>query len=140
VHDDKFEERWGSFRDLVAHMLGENRHCETEVMWYPATDAYVSGDEFVVRMDVSGVARDDLAVVLEKNLLHVRGIRREPRDERRRFHKMEIAVGPFGRTIEVPADAARGEVTARYRDGILEIRLAAGRRRRGATHRIEVES
>ena len=139
MQDEKFEERWGSFRDLVAHMLGENRHCETEVMWYPATDAYVSGEEFVIRMDVSGVAREDLTIVMEKNLVHVRGIRREPSDERRRFHKMEIAVGPFGRTIEVPPEAAEGEVTARYRDGVLEIRLATGTRRRGVTHRIEVE-
>lgn len=126
MSDENPDRRFASFRELVTHMLREGgASCpESDVVWYPATDAFESEDEFVVRMELCGVRREDLAITLRDTELTVRGVRRETGSAgRRTFHKMEIAVGPFHRRLEVPGPYARGETGASYRDGVLEIRF-----------------
>ena len=124
----KFEERWGHFRDLVEHLFLEpgRGSLEADVVWYPATDVYETEDTFVVRMDVSGVRRDQIQIVVRDNLLEVRGVRGDAASKgRRTFHKMEIAMGPFARSIQVPVWFSRSGAAATYTDGVLEIRLKA---------------
>lgn len=123
-----FEERWEHIRDLVEHLFREPGRggVEADVVWYPATDVYETETEFVVRMDLSGVRRDELEIVLKNGALHVRGIRRDPAPRKRKtFHKIEIAMGPFVRSIQVPTRFAAAAASADYRDGVLEIKLTA---------------
>lgn len=125
----KFEERWENFRDLVEHLFLEpgRGSLEADVIWYPATDVYETQDAFVVRMDLSGVDRSQIHIQIRDRVLEVRGVRgdaiREP--QKKTFHKMEIAMGPFARSIQVPARFAGTGATATYEDGVLEIRLQA---------------
>lgn len=124
----KFEERWGHFRDLVEHLFLEpgRGSLEADVVWYPATDVYETEHVFVVRMDVSGVKRDQIQIVVRENLLEVRGVRGDTSSKgRKTFHKMEIAMGPFARSIQVPPRFSRSGACATYEDGVLEIRLKA---------------
>lgn len=136
------EAQWGNFRDLVTHMFGEAAHTcpESDVVWYPATDVYQTPDTLVVRMDLSGIRREDMHIAIHGDILEVRGIRRDvlPHGPRR-FHTMEIAVGPFHRRLRLPETFATGEASAAYRDGILEIRLEARRRRNAAHLEIVIE-
>jgi HSP20 family protein len=140
VADKSFEERWGHFRDLVEHLFLEpgRGSLEADVVWYPATDAYETETDFVVRMDLSGVKREEISIALRDRILCVRGIRRDTTPRMRKtFHKMEVSMGPFARSIQVPTRFARCEARANYEDGILEIRLQA----RGETepHEIHIE-
>jgi HSP20 family protein len=141
VAEKNFEERWGRFRDLVEHLFLEpgRGSLEADVVWYPATDAFEAGDEFVVRMDLSGVKKDEVRISLENGILGVHGVRRDTSPGvRKTFHKMEIAMGPFARSIQVPLRFAASEAKASYEGGILEIRL---RTRAGAgSTQIHVES
>ncbi len=124
----RFEDRWGNFRDLVEHLCLEpgRSSVEVDVRWYPATDAYETEKEFVVRLDLSGVRRDEIHIQLRGRILQVGGIRRDDYPPgRKTFHKMEIAMGPFARSIQIPERFVRARASAAYRDGILEIRLAA---------------
>ena len=125
---NKFEDRWEHFRDLVEHLFLEPGHAgmEFDVVWYPATDAYETEEEFVIRLDLGGVRREDIRVQIRDRVLFVQGIRREAVSGAPvRFHKMEIAKGPFARTILVPERFAPSSTRAVYRDGVLEIALRA---------------
>jgi HSP20 family protein len=129
VAERKFEERWENFRDLVEHLFLEpgRGSLEADVIWYPATDVYETQDAFVVRMDLSGVDRSQIHIQIRDRVLEVRGVRgdviREP--HKKTFHKMEIAMGPFARSIQVPSRFAGTGAKATYVDGVLEIRLQA---------------
>jgi len=141
MSDKEFEGRWGNFRDLVTHMFleGQSLCPDTDVLWYPATDAYTENGEFVIRMDLSGVLQEDLQILMDGDQVQVRGVRREPAPGKsHRFHSMEIAKGPFGRTIRVPGEFAGGVASAIYLDGILEIRLRPPRRRAVGIIHIEI--
>jgi HSP20 family protein len=140
VAERKFEERWENFRDLVEHLFLEpgRGSLEADVVWYPATDVYETEDAFVVRMDLSGVDRNEVQVTIRERMLEVRGIRRDTRAEgKKTFHKMEIAMGPFARSIQVPVRFARSGASAVYENGILEIRLRA--RPDTGPHEIKIE-
>jgi HSP20 family protein len=102
------------------------RGVEVDVVWYPATDAVETEDRFVIRMDLSGVRREDIRIQLQDQMVSVVGSRRESLSRGGyRYHKMEIAKGPFARSIQVPGRFAHGKARATYEDGVLEISLTA---------------
>lgn len=102
----------------------------------PPTD--VSRDEgaYHVRLDLPGVAREHVRLWADSGVLVVRG-RKAPRGKapgvRRRA---ERRFGEFSRVIPLPSDADFGRVSARLRDGVLDIAVA--RVTRGAAPRVEV--
>jgi HSP20 family protein len=80
----------------------------------------------VVRLDLGGVRREDIRVQMRDRLLLIQGVRRDaPPGVPVRFHKMEIAKGPFARTILVPERFLGASARATYRDGVLELALRA---------------
>jgi len=124
--DRSFSKDIEQMRELVDHLLSDFKESfiRDTIMWRPATDVYETEEEFVVRMDLAGIRKQDVSVMLEGDRLLVRGIRRDTIPPgRKHFHKMEIVVGPFERCIPVPADCDRERAEASYRDGFLEIRL-----------------
>jgi HSP20 family protein len=142
VAKDRFEERWENFRDLVEHLFLEpgRGSIEADMVWYPATDAYETEDAFVIRLDLSGVKREAIQIHMKDRAVEVRGIREEPPAEgRRTFHKMEIAMGPFARCVQVPERFAGGEAKASYEGGVLEIRIQPRRREGPRDIQVEVE-
>ena len=95
--------------------------------WKPMTDVYETEDEFVVVMDIAGIAVDDITANLKDRILILRGIRREHNlDPKRKYHKMEVDFGPFERRIELPCPVDSEGVKTRYTRGFLEIRLPKG--------------
>ena len=77
-----------------------------------------------------------LKVTVDGDMVQVRGVRRPPRgDEAARPHRMEIAFGPFERTVRVGIAFDRDGVAASLEDGFLTIVLP-----RRLPRRIEVQS
>ena len=136
----KFEERWENFRDLVEHLFLEpgRGSLDADVIWYPATDVFETEKEFVVRMDLSGVKRDQIKIMMRGRTLDVQGVRQDAAPKgRKTFHKMEIAMGPFARSIQLPDRFVGSSASANYEDGVLEIRLRA--RARSGPREITIE-
>lgn len=119
------ERDWQHLREMMDYLLQDVTRpgAGTAMLWHPPTDAYETESEFVVRMDVSGVRRDDLKISVAGDHLQIRGLRRDNMPEgRKHFYKMEIVVGPFERTLPLPRNVDVAEIEASYRDGILEVR------------------
>ena len=90
--------------------------------WRPPTDVYECEDTIVIKVEVSGLRADEAEVVVQKNLVVVRGERQDYSPHRKRaFHQMEIRYGKFERRvlIDVPFDG--DAITYKYRDGFLEV-------------------
>jgi HSP20 family protein len=79
----------------------------------------------VVRVELAGVRREDLRVSVDGDVLHVRGVRRPPEHSEtlQRLHQMEIAFGPFERSIRIGIPFERDQVSARLEDGYLSVTL-----------------
>lgn len=141
---DKKEDRTSNMQDLVEGLLSHYTAHRTPVMvsanvvWRPATDVYETGDGVVVRMDVSGMRREEFEIVVDGDDIIIRGQRRDPTPPgKKHFHKMEINVGPFERRIRMPVPFDPHRVTASYENGFLELKM--GKMDKPAPTRIRIE-
>lgn len=92
--------------------------------WYPTLDLTENAKEFVVRLEVPGIHKENLDVNLTGTLLTIQG-RRElmPEVSGETYLRREREVGKFARTVRLPVPVAEKEITATYQDGVLVIHL-----------------
>lgn len=80
--------------------------------------------DIVVRVEAPGMDKDDFNITIEGNLLQLSGekhFERETHDST--YHVMERAYGAFQRTIPLPRNVNIDKAEARYKNGVLTIRL-----------------
>ena len=79
----------------------------------------------VVRAEVPGIDPDkDVSVTVEHGVLTVRVERRQEKTtEEKDGYRSEFSYGSFTRSVRLPAGTSESDVSASYRDGILEVRF-----------------
>ena len=92
--------------------------------WYPAADVYKARGGWVVKLELAGVAPDELEVVVSGDTLHVTGCRRdEAVTESVSYQQLEITYSRFEKTIRFPCPVEGALVERRYKDGLLLLYL-----------------
>jgi len=110
--------------------------------WLPPTDVWETDEAVVVKMEVAGMKKEDLGVILEGNRLILFGQREGERMPRTaNFRQMEIKYTRFHREFIVPANLDEENIQAVYQDGFLTIRIPrlAERRPRESQVKIEIQ-
>ena len=94
--------------------------------WIPNTDVYATEDGLVVKVELAGMRREDLELVMEGNRLQISGQRPDGcRSPGSKFLVMEINYGSFECVIEVPPGYNLGEAKAAYQNGFLRVDVPA---------------
>jgi HSP20 family protein len=92
--------------------------------WAPLVDISEDDKEYLIKMELPEVQKDDVNVTVEHGALTIAGERKAEKEEKgRKFHRMERYYGRFERNFSIPDDADAGGVRADYRDGILRVHL-----------------
>lgn len=92
--------------------------------WMPAADSFVTEDEFVVRMELPGVSREDLKVFVVGGECVVRGERKPPQCVgTMRPMALERPWGSFERRFVLPVGSRIDEMKAKVSEGLLELRI-----------------
>jgi HSP20 family protein len=92
--------------------------------WMPAVDVAEEDNEYVVKIELPGVNKDDVKITLESNILTIRGEKKaEKETKERNYHRMERSYGSFQRSFTLPTTVKNDKIDAEYRDGILSITL-----------------
>src|SRR5512140_766277 len=91
----------------------------------PRVEEFREGDTLVVRAEMPGLDPDkDVDISVSDHTLTLRAERRqESKSEDKKGYRSEFRYGSFTRTVALPAEATEKDVTASYRDGILEVRI-----------------
>jgi HSP20 family molecular chaperone IbpA len=98
----------------------------------PPIDVLVGDQAACIRMAAPGTTQADLRVVVRGHSLIVFGTRVYPSvPPGLRFVVAEIGIGPFRRRIDLPWEPNPGCIEINAELGIVEIRVARRRRRRG---------
>ncbi len=96
----------------------------TGAEWIPVMDIVETPAEYVVRLEVPGIHKENLDINLTGELVTITGKREvAPVVEGEGYLLRERAIGKFVRTIRLPAPVADKKVLAEYRDGVLVLHL-----------------
>jgi HSP20 family protein len=85
----------------------------------------MTDDALVIRAEMPGIDPDkDVEITVADGLLTIRAEQRsESTEENEGRTRSEFRYGSFERTLRVPRDVNVDEITASYKDGILEVRV-----------------
>lgn len=92
--------------------------------WFPRADLFAGKDTYLVRIEIPGVPREQVKVYLSSTECVVVGERRPPEPEALRPLNVEVPYGRFERRFPVPIGLRAEQLTARWSEGMLELRLA----------------
>jgi HSP20 family protein len=95
--------------------------------WCPACDVYRDRRGWLVKFELAGVRPQDIELTVRGRRMTVRGSRRDfTALEGSRYYQMEIAYSHFERSLELPCDLERADITTEYRDGMLLVLIPDG--------------
>ena len=105
--------------------------------WMPAMDLVETADHLVLRADLPGLSRDDVAIEIKDGVLTVSGERKaESEDESQGYYRVERAFGAFSRSLTLPDGIDAQAVDAEFNDGVLEVRIPKPAERK--PHRVQI--
>jgi HSP20 family protein len=107
--------------DRLFQMLGQEPAQTRTSAWTPAISVWEAQNEMIVFIDVPGVPRDRIDVSIQANVLAITGNRPAPIGNGHRLRFGERPIGPFRRLLPLPPGLRTAELTARLRDGVLEV-------------------
>jgi HSP20 family protein len=92
--------------------------------WRPAADVYRHASGWLIKLELAGVAPEQVEVIARGRHLIIRGRRRDATLARGyACYAMEIVYSEFERVLELPVELDRAELLTRYRDGMLLVNL-----------------
>ncbi len=108
---------------FVAHSSFVSAHDgPVKAHWEPNTDVYVTDHGLVIKVELAGVRRENLEIIVEGHRVHIRGERPDgSRAPQCKFLLMSINYGPFETLLELPAGYDLGQAKAAYLNGFLRI-------------------
>jgi HSP20 family protein len=124
--------RWEPFRDIAALQNEMSRltngllegNGRTNQAWVPALDVWETEDELVYAVDLPGIPEDKISVELDDGALTISAERERTQEETQdRFYRYERRYGTFSRTFGVPQGVTESDVSADYKNGVLEVHV-----------------
>ena len=92
--------------------------------WTPAVDIAEHDDEYVVKVELPGVNKDDVKITIESNVLTLRGEKKQEKETKKEnHHRIERSYGSFQRSFTLPTTVKSDKIDAVYKDGVLQIAL-----------------
>jgi HSP20 family protein len=129
--------RWDPFREMTSLQERMNRLFSdvrartpfeeeeiTRGAWVPAVDIYETNDSLVLKAELPGLTKEDIAVEVKDSTLTLKGEKKFEREvKEENYHRVERSYGSFQRAFTLPGTVEQDKVKAKFKDGILEITL-----------------
>ncbi len=120
---------WSFLRDFQGEMshlldrtsLGDSVNSEMR-NWSPQVDIKEESDKFVIFADLPGVDPKDVEILMENNILILKGERKsEYKENEENYSRMERSYGAFSRRFTLPKQVDADQITAKGKNGVIEI-------------------
>ncbi|MGI9245269.1 MAG: Hsp20/alpha crystallin family protein [Steroidobacteraceae bacterium] len=126
--------RWEPFREMDDLLKGfgppfarapfPGRPMEGEFEFVPAADIVEREKEYVVKVDLPDVRKEDLKVLFDDGVLTIRGERKVEKEVNgEKVHRTERFCGTFERSFALPEDVETKGIRAECKDGVLMVTL-----------------
>jgi len=110
MRNDQFGRSWDRMRIIMSQESeGGKAGFPADLSWDPPTEGIETNSGGVVIIEIAGVEHG--------------GRKANKCEGQRQYHQIEIRFGRFSRDIDLPVPVDPSEISARYENGILEVRL-----------------
>jgi HSP20 family protein len=129
--------RWKPFGDIIsmhdkinrlfedAYHKDVGKYQDSLASWYPATDIFETKDDYVFKLELPGLSKEDINIEFSDNTLSIKGERKEEKEvKKENYHRIESYTGTFSRSFNLPKNVDANKINATMKDGILELRIA----------------
>lgn len=129
--------RWDPFKELADFERGLDRFFGRTARtatnggeplpladWEPLTDITEDEKEFLVKLEIPEMKKEDVKVTVENGTLRISGERKAEKEEKtKKYHRVERSHGTFLRAFTLPEGADGTKINADYKDGMLFVHL-----------------
>ncbi len=123
------------FGELTDFDTSPNSHLK------PAVELSNHEDNFILKVEIPGVKREDLDISSTRDVVVVRGERRyENSQESNNRYVSEFSYGQFERAIRLPEPIQNDQVQASYKDGILILNLPKAEEAKNRVFKVNLET
>jgi HSP20 family protein len=141
---DPFEEmrRMQRFFDRMFSGLVEEGPFESSVtsVRQPLADVWETKDAFYASVELPGINKEDIEINVVDNGLEIKAMRKEETKEHKKgFYKIERNYSGFYKFIALPENALPEKAEAKYKNGILEIKIPKSKAKEPSKKRIEIK-
>lgn len=92
--------------------------------WMPTVDVIEKEDKFLVKVELPGVAEEDINILVSGNTLTIEGEKEITSEEDKKdYYYSESSYGSFSRTMTIPSSVDASKIEASCDKGICEIVL-----------------
>jgi len=133
--------RWDPFRDLLSLQERMNKLFEDSLVrstgklgeaaqstWTPVVDILEQDEAIILKAELPGVLLEDVDLQIKDDVLILKGERRFQKDAKKEnYHRVERSYGNFSRSFTLPGIVDQAEISAKLKDGILEVKLPKAR-------------
>lgn len=111
----------GIFNDLLNDEFWGGR--TDSYTFKPAVNIVENSDNYIVELAVPGYSKEDLKVIIDKNVLTVSYESNKDNNEKVTYLKREFGKSDFSRSFELPGNAESEKIDAAHNNGILTISI-----------------
>lgn len=92
--------------------------------WSPVTDIYETKEDYVFKVEVPGMNKDDIKIEVKDDSLWISGERKEDMEVKKDdYHRVESRIGKFSRSFRLPSGIDQDKIKASMKNGILELQV-----------------
>ena len=107
--------------------------------WVPKIDIKDKNNQYLIRADVPGVNPKDIDISLENGTLILKGHKEtETKEEKENFMRIERSSGSFYRALNLPEAGDASKITAKSKNGVLEI-IVPKNNNKPTTNKIKIQ-
>ena len=129
--------KWDPFRDVAAlqdrinrifsESFGSSRELEDDggfYDWRPPVDIYETTDGFILKVELAGVEKEEIAVEVKDTVLTLKGERHvDPKVKEEHYYRKERSFGKFRRSFTLQEPIKPEQVKASFKNGVLTIEV-----------------
>ena len=106
----------------------------------PAVDIFKEGNDIVVKAEVPGMSKENINVSLTDDDITISGEKKkEEKVEEKDYYRYESSHGSFRRTFSLPEGVETDKVKAKFKDGVLEVRLPISEEAKKKEKKVAIE-
>jgi HSP20 family protein len=129
------------FEEDLMGQMGQDKESQLAGRgWNPVTDIYETKDDYVFKVELPGISKEDIKVELTGDNLTIKGDRKEEKEIKKDdYHRTERFYGSFVRSFRLPKNADTQNMKAAMKEGVLELKIPKSEESKSKAISINIE-